>query len=134
MTLKFVHWRFFAGSRIMSARGFLVRALVLSLVFLVCHLAGFRAYTSILCGTYPSAEWAASIQALLGLLYVIVYLAFTVLVPVLLIAATLLFAWDCLGVKRKLFRSGKGRSGPPQVSRKPETGLPSVAASGNLHP
>lgn len=101
MTVALALRRFLTKSRILSAKGLFARAVGLSLVFLVCHLAGLRAYTSILCGTYPSAGWASSFQAFFGLLYVLVYLVFTGLVPVLLIAAALLYAWERVGGRGK---------------------------------
>ena len=74
------------------ARAFAVRALVYALLFAGMHLAGWRAYTSVLCGSLEADavfRWPA---ALLGLLYVLGYLAATVLVPILLLAAGLLYA------------------------------------------
>ncbi len=77
---------------IFSPKGLIVRAAVLSAVFLICHLIGLREFTTILCGTYPSTIMPV-LAAGLGFVYVLMYLAFTVVVPVLLIAAGLLSIW-----------------------------------------
>lgn len=85
---------------IVSPRGLVARAAILSAIFAICHFAGLREFTGILCGTYPSTT-APMLAAGLGFVYIIMYLAFTVVVPVLLIAAALLSACH------KLFGSGE---------------------------
>jgi hypothetical protein len=73
-----------------SPTGLLLRAALLALVYAALHLAGWREYTSILCGTSPTGNLADQRAALFGLIYVL--LRFTVVVgcPVLVIAAGLL--------------------------------------------
>ena len=75
------------GGKAFTPRGLLTRAGVLALLFLVCHLAGLRAHTSILTGTFTGGS---QLSSLLGVTYVLTYLAFVLGVPVLLIAAGLL--------------------------------------------
>jgi hypothetical protein len=77
-----------------SPRGFLVRAFVISAAFLAVHLAGLRNYTSVLNGTVGpgSAGWKTS--AYFGVGYLVIYLAFVLLVPVLILAAGILAVWQ----------------------------------------
>jgi len=77
----------------LSARGLLTRAAVIAALFAVCHLAGMREYASFLCGMAPCANGLGSVLAFLGLIYVLAYLSFVVLVPVLAIASGLLWGW-----------------------------------------
>jgi hypothetical protein len=91
-----------------SPQGFLTRALVISAVFLAVHLAGLRDYTSVLNGTVgpASASWRTS--AFFGLAYLVIYLAFVLVVPVLILAAGILAVWRRSGkrwsLKSKDFR------------------------------
>lgn len=92
-----------------TARGFLLRAGELAAVFGLLHFLGFRRYTSILCGTTGEGSLEAACVPVLGLLYVLFYLAFAFVVPALLLAALLLrvaptvcarchkFSQDCHG-------------------------------------
>ena len=84
-----------------SPAGFLQRAVVISAVYLIVHLAGLREYTSVLNGTTgpESAGWGLS--AFFGVTYVIVYLAFVILVPMLVLAAGILKAWRWWGWRRE---------------------------------
>ena len=69
-------------------RGFLKRAILWSLVFGLAHVLGFRAYASLLSGT---ASFGIC-QRLFGTTYLVLYVGFVILVPVLLIASGLLTA------------------------------------------
>ena len=74
---------------------FLLRcAGAISLLFLVAHLAGLRAFTCILNGTVGSLTLGWQISQILALLYIFIYLAFVILVPVLVLAAVLLILWQ----------------------------------------
>ncbi|TFH13790.1 MAG: hypothetical protein E4H02_11155 [Lentisphaerales bacterium] len=75
---------------LLSPRGFLKRAAVLTVVFAVFHVAGLREMTSFLCGMAPMTGGAAKLSALMGLGYVVSYLGFIVIVPILVIASALL--------------------------------------------
>ena len=66
-------------------RGLLMRVLLLTAFFMVCHLAGLRAYTSVLCGMQ-----AGGLTAVFGAVYIVAYLGFVVVAPIFLIAALLL--------------------------------------------
>lgn len=69
-----------------AIRGLLVRAVLWSLAFGVAHLLGFRAFTSFLSGT---ADFGI-LQRLFGAAYLVLYAAFVLLVPILIIAAGLM--------------------------------------------
>lgn len=84
---------------ILSPAGLILRAAVLAALFGVCHLLGLRQYAAILCGTSASTT-APMFAAWLGLIYVLMYLAFTVVVPILLIAAGLMSAWNRFAAKK----------------------------------
>ncbi len=73
-----------------SPTGLLVRAVLLTVVYLVLHLAGWREYTSILCGTAPTGNLGDRQAQLYGLIYVLCHFAVVVSVPILVIAAGLL--------------------------------------------
>lgn len=78
--------------QVFSPLGLSVRAAELLAVFVLCHLAGLRDYTCVLCGTPPSPGAAGALQAGLGVGYVVLYICATVLAPVMLLAALLLRA------------------------------------------
>ncbi len=73
-----------------SAKDFLIRVLLITIAFLVVHLAGLREFTSFLNGTTGSTELGWGISVLLGVIYIFFYLAFVLFVPTLLLAATIL--------------------------------------------
>jgi hypothetical protein len=75
-------------------RGLIIRAAALTALYGIAHLAGLRQNTSILCGMSPTAGAPASASMFLGAVYVVLYLIVTIVVPVLLIAAALLWLWD----------------------------------------
>ena len=76
-------WR----AKLLSPKDFVRRAVVIGLIFLAVHMAGLRDYTCILNGTVASPELGRGMSAFLGLAYVFAYLAFVLLVPILLLAA-----------------------------------------------
>jgi len=78
--------------KIVSARCFIAWSVIIAALYCGVHLLGFRDYTSILCGTVPSAS-----KAFAGALYIILYFGFIIASPVLL-GASLVFT-----LLRKLF-------------------------------
>ena len=68
-----------AGSR------FLTYAVLLSVLFIVAHLLGFREYTGILSGTAALGD----AYKFMGTLYILLYISFTGIVPILVIAGLL---------------------------------------------
>jgi len=75
-----------------SPTGFLVRAAILSLVYLVLHAAGLRSCVSILSGSAASGSLPTSVSGALGIIYVCFYFAFVLFVPILIIAAGVMAA------------------------------------------
>jgi len=86
-------WKKLVGARraeFLSARDLLQRAAAVSVLFLLAHLAGLREFTSALNGTTGSAAVDAKLGAFLAAVYILLYLAFVILVPVLVLAAAIL--------------------------------------------
>jgi hypothetical protein len=80
----------FQRAEFLSARDLLQRAAVISVLFLALHLAGFREFTGVLNGTIGSLTLGWKLSAFLAVIYIVFYLAFVVLVPVLILAAGIL--------------------------------------------
>ncbi|HEX3626589.1 MAG TPA: hypothetical protein VH280_14335 [Verrucomicrobiae bacterium] len=80
----------------LSARDMIQRAAAISGLFLVLHLAGLREFTGILNGTIGSLALGWRLSAALAIFYIVLYLAFVILVPVLLLAAAILTVWQRL--------------------------------------
>ena len=76
-----------------SPKDFLRRAVVICVLFLIAHLAGLREFTSLLNGTTASLELGRQLSVTLGLSYIVLYLAFILLVPILILAAIILALW-----------------------------------------
>jgi hypothetical protein len=91
----------FQRSEFLSAKDMIQRAAAISCLFLVVHFAGFREYTGILNGTIGSMELGWELSAILGVFYIVLYLAFVIVVPVLLVAAVFLAVWQ--RVSKKVF-------------------------------
>jgi hypothetical protein len=84
----------------------LTRAGLIAAGFAALHLAGARAYTSFLSGTFHAPVEESRFTIILGVLYVLAHLAVTVLAPMLTLAAAILFAADWAGL-----RIGRGERG-----------------------
>jgi hypothetical protein len=80
---------------------FFIYALLLSGLFLIVHLLGWREYTNILSGTGQIAAW----QMFCGLSYMLLYICFVGIVPILVIAAGLLRGGVI--IRKYLHASGK---------------------------
>jgi len=85
MNLSF--FRRFGRAKFLTPKDFLLRAAVITAFFLIAHLAGLREYTSFLSGTVASPDMGWQQAAFFGLVYLILYFAFVLLVPILLLAA-----------------------------------------------
>ena len=95
-SIKFI----FRRTEFLSAPFLLQRAGLIAVLFLVAHLAGLRDYTNILNGTMGSVTLGWKLSAFFGVCYVVLYLAFVVLVPILVLAAGMLMV--CGRFKRKV--------------------------------
>ena len=91
----------FQRAEFLSAKDLLQRAGALSAVFLLAHLAGFREYTGVLNGTIGSLSLGWNLSAFLAAIYIALYLAFVVLVPILILAAASLMAVQWYFRRRK---------------------------------
>lgn len=83
----------FQRAEFLSAKDMIQRAVAICGLFLVVHLAGFREYTGILNGTIGSLDLGWKLSTFLAIIYIVVYLAFVLLVPVLVLAAAILMVW-----------------------------------------
>lgn len=83
----------FQKAEFLSARDLWQRAAGISGLFLLAHLAGLREFTSVLNGTVGSTAVDVKLGTFLAAVYVLLYLAFVILVPVLILAATMLMVW-----------------------------------------
>jgi hypothetical protein len=91
-------------SRLLSPRGLLWRATVLTAAFLLLHLLGLREDTCVFSGTSPTGGTLDTLSAVAGASYAVLYLLVVVVVPVLVIAALLLLLAN-LWRRRRLDRS-----------------------------
>jgi len=80
----------FHRAKFLSAKDMLQRAAATSGLFLLVHLAGFREFTGVLNGTIGSLALGWNLSAFLAVIYILLYLAFVILVPVLILAAVIL--------------------------------------------
>ena len=86
-------WRslgLFRRAEFLSVRDLLQRAGAIGVLFLAAHLAGLREFTSVLNGTAGSTVVNVKLGAFLAVIYILLYLAFVILVPVLVLAAMIL--------------------------------------------
>jgi hypothetical protein len=106
MITKFWHrLGLFRRAEFLSAKDLLQRAGAIGVLFLVAHLAGLREFTSVLNGTVGSVAAGWKLSGFLALVYILSYLAFVILVPVLVLAAMIL-------VVGQRFRRKKEKSSP----------------------
>ena len=101
-----MNWRETWKADWFSTRDLLLRSAVILLGFAVAHLAGLREYTSIVNGTMGSVTVGWHLSVFLGLIYLVLYFATVVLVPIIWIAALLLKVQETLG-RHRTTRTGK---------------------------
>jgi hypothetical protein len=77
-----------------SPAGFLLRAILIAVLFFTSELLGLREYTTFLSGTSANVNLSWTTASLLGLIHLLLYVAFILLGPIFLIAAGLLTAWN----------------------------------------
>lgn len=102
MPMNKFYWKklaIFRRAEFLSPQDMIQRAAAISGLFLVVHLAGFRDFTSVLNGTIGSLALGWNLSAFLAAVYIMLYLAFVVLVPVLVLAALVLVIWQRLHQK-----------------------------------
>ncbi len=100
-------WQTWTGE-FCSAKYFLVRALVIVVLFFIAHAAALKEYTTFLSGTAANPAVGYEVSAFCGMIYIALYLGSVVLAPVLVIAAGLLACWQRSASSRALVKtSGK---------------------------
>ena len=77
-----------------SATAFLVRAVVIALLFGLSECLGFREYTTFLSGTSANLNMSWQSAATFGLIHLLLYIGFILLTPVFLITAGLVWFWS----------------------------------------
>ncbi len=82
------------GGGFLSSRYLGLRAVALVLLFGAAHLAGLRESTTFLTGTAAASGASLQSSAYAGGLYILLYLGFVVLAPILALAAALLYFWE----------------------------------------
>ena len=81
-------------ARSLSPEAFVGRAALISFLYALSLLAGLQEYTAFLSGTSANLNLSWQTAAALGLIHLLLYVAFILLVPVLLLTAGLLFLWN----------------------------------------
>ena len=71
----------------LSPGSFLLCAVTFAGVYLVLHLAGLRASTSVLCGTFAAERTDQIRGSFLAVIYILFYMATVIVAPILVIAA-----------------------------------------------
>jgi len=74
-------------------KGLCTRAVFLALAFLLLHLLGLREYTGFLCGTYMTPGSMSQLSAWIGAMYMLSYIGFVILVPILAMAGVLIWLY-----------------------------------------
>ena len=93
-------WRRVFWFQLFSPKGFLICAGTLAVLFGAVHLAGWRDYTSILCGQAPTGDMADRTAIHLGMAYVVFHLGCVLVAPVLAIAAGIFAALQRVAARR----------------------------------
>ena len=78
----------------LSPKDLVQRAIAISVIYLLLHVAGLREFTSVLNGTVGSVALGWKLSGILAAIYIIFYLAFVVLVPIMILAALILAGWQ----------------------------------------
>jgi len=108
---------FFQRAEFLSAKDMLQRAMAISALFLAAHLAGLREFTSVLNGTAGSLAVEVKLGTFLALIYILLYLAFVILVPVLVLAAIFLTLWQrCIQKEENSRVTPETSSGRPDAN------------------
>jgi len=73
--------------KLFSPKGFLLRAALIGLCFLIVHAAGWREHTTFLTGTPADAATSMNQTILFGVVYLVAYFSFVIVAPILVFAA-----------------------------------------------
>ena len=77
-----------------SPTAFVIRAIIITVLFSISELLGLREYTTFLSGTAANVNLTWQTASLLGLIHLLLYVAFILLVPISLITASLIAMWS----------------------------------------
>jgi hypothetical protein len=89
-----------------SPAGFLLRAILIAVLYCASELLGFREYTTFLSGTSGNVNLGWQMASLLGLIHLLLYVGFVLLAPIFLIAACLLAAWGRWNGRSQAMKQG----------------------------
>ncbi len=93
MKAAFAFLRSMWGAETFSPAAFVLRAVIIAVLFVASEILGLREYTSFLSGTSANVSLSWQTAAILGLIHLMLYVGFILLVPIFLITAGLLTAW-----------------------------------------
>lgn len=77
-----------------SPLGLAVRALVVALVFVLCHSLGWREHTTFISGSEVAVDSDRGLSILGGVTYMAAYFGAVLVSPILLLAAIVLKLWN----------------------------------------
>src|SRR6266849_5442652 len=100
-----------------SPAAFMLRAVIIAALFVVSELLGLREYTSFLSGTSANVSLNWQTAAILGLIHLMLYVGFILLVPIFLLTASLLTAWRLWSSPRGI-GDGEGSVNPSPQAKK----------------
>ena len=83
-----------------SPTAFVVRAVLIAVVFCISELLGLREYTTFLSGTSANPNLSADTGATLGVVHLVLYVAFILMAPCCLLCALFLKAANIIQVAR----------------------------------
>jgi len=75
---------------------FVVRAVAIVLIYALCDAIGWRDYASVISGTSPDPAGMTLAAALKAVIYILLFLATFIVVPILLISSALILVWTMI--------------------------------------
>ena len=81
-------------------QGFLIRAALIGVFFVIVHVADLREHTTFLTGTPADAATSLNQTILFGVVYLVAYFSVVIVAPILVLAAGI-FAWANLLLAKK---------------------------------
>ena len=83
-------WKEWFQAPFFSPRGFITRAVLIALFYVICHLLDWREHTTFLSGSTAFPDMSIKVSGTMGMIYIFAYLGFVLAVPILLLAAAIL--------------------------------------------
>ena len=105
-------------AEIFSPTALTVRAVTITVLFCASELLGLREYTTFLSGTSANVNLGWHTASVLGLIHLLLYVGFILLVPISLIAAGLLAAWNRWQCKQEIPDQQLAATAAPSLSPK----------------